>query len=192
MHADPDPPSSSPADGDVAGLQREVERLRDTLAERDDMLREARERFEQDLQQARRELAAARAEQERLAEELSASRSGDQAPASPVSGGPGQTRHPRWWRARLSQRERRMQHDVQLLYQSGLFDAEWYCAEYPDVANTGMNPAEHYMLHGAFEGRNPGPQFDTRQYLFDHPDLVEGGENPLLHFIRSSGAAGSR
>jgi hypothetical protein len=55
-----------------------------------------------------------------------------------------------------------------------------------------MNPAEHYMLHGAFEGRNPGPQFDTRQYLFDHPDLVEAGENPLLHFIRSSGAAGSR
>jgi hypothetical protein len=168
-----------------------VERLRELLAERDGMLRQARERFELDLLQARRELAAARAEQERLAEELSASRSGNPASASPVSGGPGRTRHPRWWRARLSQRERRMQHDMQLLYQSGLFDAEWYCAEYPDVANTGMNPAEHYLLHGAFEGRNPGPQFDTRQYLFDHPDLVEGGENPLLHFIRS-GAAGSR
>jgi hypothetical protein len=188
MHSDPDPPIG----GDVAGLQREMGRLRATLAERDGMLREAREHFEHDLLQARRELAAARAEQERLAEELSASRSGNETPASPVSGGPGRTRHPRWWRARLSQRERRMQHDVQQLYQSGLFDAEWYCAEYPDVANTGMNPAEHYMLHGAFEGRNPGPQFDTRQYLFDHPDLVEAGENPLLHFIRSSGAAGSR
>lgn len=176
----------------MAALQQELESLRTALAERDDMLRSTRERFEHDLLQARRELAEARAEQERLAEQLSARRSETQAPASNVSSAPSQARHPRWWRARLSQRERRMQLDVQLVYQSGLFDAEWYCAEYPDVANTGVNPAEHYLLHGAFEGRNPGPQFDTRQYLFDHPDLVDRGENPLLHFIRSGGAAGSR
>lgn len=176
----------------MAALQQELESLRTALAERDDMLRSTRERFEHDLLQARRELAEARAEQERLAEQLSARRSETQASASNVSSAPSQARHPRWWRARLSQRERRMQLDVQLVYQSGLFDAEWYCAEYPDVANTGMDPAEHYVLHGAFEGRNPGPQFDTRQYLFDHPDLVDRGENPLLHFIRSGGAAGSR
>ncbi len=182
MHQDSDPRLQARAGGGVAELEQQVERLRAALAERDARLEAARERFEHDLMQARRELAQARAEQERLAEQLSASRGSTSVP------GPGHApqRRPRSWRARLLRRERGRQHDIQLLYASGLFDADWYLAEYPDVANTGADPAEHFLLHGGFEGRNPGPEFNTRQYLFDHPELVDGDENPLLHFIRTS------
>lgn len=149
-------------------------------------LRQQVARLESDLQQARRELAQARLEQERLAEQLSALQSGSP-PSAPAPHGKRPRSRPRSWRARWSRSERNRQDDLDLLYQSGLFDADWYRSEYPDVANTGMDPAEHFLLHGGFEGRNPGPEFDTQQYLFDHPDLAGGSVNPLLHFIRSGG-----
>lgn len=75
--------------------------------------------------------------------------------------------------------------DIQLVRASKWFDAEWYVAEYPDVANAGMDPAEHYLRHGAPERRDPSPMFNTGAYLRDHPELVDGGINPLLHFLRS-------
>ena len=43
------------------------------------------------------------------------------------------------------------------LLRSGLFDPNWYLEQNPDVAKSGMNPAKHYLLHGASEGRNPSP-----------------------------------
>lgn len=177
---------------ETAELNREVERLRAAVAERDDRLRTLRQRFEDDLLQARRELAQARVELENLAEQLSASRSASQSQTTVAATGRKQDMLTRSWRARWSRTARRMQRDIQLLYQSGLFDADWYRVQYPDVANTRMDPAEHYLLHGAAEGRNPGPQFDTNQYLYDHPDLADSEENPLLHFLMSRGTAGPR
>lgn len=187
MHDDGDQRSGAHIDGDMTKLQREVGGLRAALAERDDALRTLRERFEHDLLQARRELAQARTEQESLSEQLHASKSSSStsAPTAPVARNKkGQRRPWRRWRPRP---ERPMEREMALMYQSGLFAADWYLAEYPDVANTGIDPAEHYLLHGAAEGRNPGPEFNTHQYLFEHPALVDSGENPLLHFIRSGG-----
>ena len=37
------------------------------------------------------------------------------------------------------------------------FDADWYLQYYPDVAKAGVNPYQHYLTHGQFEGRQPGP-----------------------------------
>ena len=37
------------------------------------------------------------------------------------------------------------------------FDAEWYLKQNPDVAMSGMDPYEHYMLFGEKEGRQPVP-----------------------------------
>ncbi|UJJ59572.1 rhamnan synthesis F family protein [Rhodanobacter denitrificans] len=37
------------------------------------------------------------------------------------------------------------------------FDASWYLKEYPDVAASGMDPYEHYVLAGKSEGRRPAP-----------------------------------
>lgn len=47
--------------------------------------------------------------------------------------------------------------EVSRLRQSGTFDAEWYLETYPDVAQCGMDPAEHFLWLGARLGRRPGP-----------------------------------
>lgn len=43
--------------------------------------------------------------------------------------------------------------DVRLLIESGLFDDHWYTTRYPDVARSGMSPADHYVRIGASLGR---------------------------------------
>jgi glycosyltransferase involved in cell wall biosynthesis/Tfp pilus assembly protein PilF len=41
---------------------------------------------------------------------------------------------------------------------SGHFDAEWYLRRNPDVARSGMDPLEHFLLHGLKEGRKPNAE----------------------------------
>jgi len=72
---------------------------------------------------------------------------------------------------------------VEIIKQSGLFDEEWYLKTYPDVAENVMDPVEHYVRHGAGEGRNPSPKFDTQWYLNIYSDVAEAGINPLLHYV---------
>src|SRR5262249_40159595 len=74
--------------------------------------------------------------------------------------------------------------EVSLVSASQLFDAEWYVRTYPDVAASGVNPAAHYFLTGAVEGRDPGPQFSTQGYFQRYPDVAETGANPLLHYLQ--------
>jgi hypothetical protein len=74
--------------------------------------------------------------------------------------------------------------DKQLVSKSRLFDTGWYLATYPDVAEKGKDPIEHYLISGAAEGRNPGPDFDTIWYLTAYSDVVESGKNPLIHYIK--------
>ena len=66
---------------------------------------------------------------------------------------------------------------------SGLFDAEWYLANYPEVASAGHDAFSHYVSIGAAEGRDPGPNFSTLRYLQRYPDLARAGVNPLLHYL---------
>jgi ubiquinone/menaquinone biosynthesis C-methylase UbiE len=68
--------------------------------------------------------------------------------------------------------------------ESGLFDADWYLTTYPDVAAAGLDPIDHYLNHGASEGRNPGPGFDTIWYLSENHYVRAAGVNPLLHYIQ--------
>jgi len=79
---------------------------------------------------------------------------------------------------------------VELLEQSSYFDAAWYLAEYPDVLAAGCSPAEHYLRHGALEGRDPGPAFSTAFYLRNAQDVAETGTNPLVHFLQHGMAEG--
>src|SRR5690606_37437453 len=67
---------------------------------------------------------------------------------------------------------------------SGYFDENWYLSEYPDVANSGIDPLKHFVKYGAFEKRNPGPEFNTHLYLDSHPELHQLGLNPLVHYLR--------
>lgn len=73
---------------------------------------------------------------------------------------------------------------------SELFSAEWYLTQYPDVANAGTNPIQHYLTSGAFEGRDPGPKFSTLGYLERYPDVAKANVNPLLHYLRHGMAEG--
>jgi hypothetical protein len=66
----------------------------------------------------------------------------------------------------------------------------WYHAQYPDVAASGMDAAEHYYRHGAAEGRDPGPDFVTAFYLAAEPGVARSGLNPLLHFLEQGGRQG--
>lgn len=66
---------------------------------------------------------------------------------------------------------------------SGLFDSEWYLLQYPDVADNGIDPVEHYIRFGANEGRNPSPLFSTVHYLTTNIDVAAAKMNPLLHYI---------
>jgi HAD superfamily hydrolase (TIGR01549 family) len=77
--------------------------------------------------------------------------------------------------------------DMMLISESGLFDEKWYRTTYPDVGESGMDPLEHYVAHGAKAGRAPGPLFDTADYLKRHMDVAGSGENPLRLFLEFGG-----
>jgi len=51
------------------------------------------------------------------------------------------------------------------LLSSGQFDAEWYMRRYPDVLQTGMGPAEHYLWLGKRLGRRGKPSNPSDQLI---------------------------
>jgi len=77
--------------------------------------------------------------------------------------------------------------DRELVASSDLFDRDWYLATYADIAAAGIDPLDHYLLRGGFEGRDPGPAFDSAAYLLAHADAAEAGINPLVHHLRHGG-----
>ncbi len=62
------------------------------------------------------------------------------------------------------------------------FDADFYAARNPDLANAGIDLFEHFFNQGFRECRDPSPAFDvkfyTQRYLRHAP-----GENPFLHYL---------
>lgn len=75
--------------------------------------------------------------------------------------------------------------DTKELRRSRLFDGVWYLSSYPEVAETGLSPALHYLRHGAAEGKDPGPEFSTKHYVSRHPQVLRTGANPLLNHLRT-------
>ena len=70
-----------------------------------------------------------------------------------------------------------------LVASSGLFDAEFYRASNPEVAEAGIDPLDHYLDIGWREGRQPSTEFDAQAYLEANPDVAAANLNPLLHWI---------
>jgi glycosyltransferase involved in cell wall biosynthesis/SAM-dependent methyltransferase len=66
---------------------------------------------------------------------------------------------------------------------SGLFLADFYLSENPDVKKAGMKPLLHYCRHGWREGRAPNPYFNTGWYMQQNSDVSKTGMNPLIHYI---------
>ncbi len=81
--------------------------------------------------------------------------------------------------------------DEQLVTDLDLFDINYYLANYPDVRESALDPAAHFMSYGWREGRRPNPYFDCAWYATTYlaPDRPE---NPLLHYIVSGERAGHR
>jgi glycosyltransferase involved in cell wall biosynthesis len=62
------------------------------------------------------------------------------------------------------------------------FDPVWYVQQYPDVAESGMTPYDHYLKFGKDEGRYPA--FDSDWYLAQYPDVVASGITAREHYDR--------
>ncbi|SFQ25760.1 glycosyltransferase [Variovorax sp. 770b2] len=88
----------------------------------------------------------------------------------------------RRWGARLAGKQTDVA-AIETVRYSPYFDRDWYLSTYPDVASSGIDPAQHYALHGAFEGREPGPWFSGTQYLRNYEDVAASKMNPLLHYV---------
>ena len=78
----------------------------------------------------------------------------------------------------------------QRIDRSFLFERDWYLERYRNVAASGGDPLQHYLLHGVAEGCNPNRFFDTRWYLARYPDVRASGWNPLLHYIETGAGLG--
>src|ERR1051325_9998430 len=63
------------------------------------------------------------------------------------------------------------------------FDEAFYRATYPDVAEHGVDPLEHFMTYGWREGRDPTADFSVREYLGRFPDVEHSGINPFVHYL---------
>ena len=72
--------------------------------------------------------------------------------------------------------------DVERIRAAGVFDEAWYRDRYPDVASSGVDPVQHYLLYGCDEGRDPSPGFSTAGYYSSHPEIA-GKRNALLHYL---------
>jgi len=60
-------------------------------------------------------------------------------------------RMPKWWALMPEGWRRKREHEA--YRRAGLFDAQQYLQNYPDVAADGMDPVWHYIHHGMAEGR---------------------------------------
>jgi glycosyltransferase involved in cell wall biosynthesis len=74
--------------------------------------------------------------------------------------------------------------DLSIIRSSDLFEKAWYLSKNPDVAEAGVDPYLHYLLHGGFEHRDPGPEFSSSWYLETYADVREEHINPLLHYLK--------
>lgn len=89
-------------------------------------------------------------------------------------------------RIRRRMRRRRVDvalEDITVIEASGQFDKQWYLQHNPDVALSGMDPIQHYVRHGAAEGRDPVEGFSTTYYLRNNPDVAASGANPFRHYV---------
>lgn len=78
---------------------------------------------------------------------------------------------------------KKLNETIQLIRESVYFDPDWYLLKNPDVKNSGIDPARHYLLFGGFENRDPSAKFSNEIYFGLNPDVKEKGINPLEHYI---------
>lgn len=83
----------------------------------------------------------------------------------------------------ISKEEYKHQKELAYINHSSLFDEKWYISQNPDIANSNINPQEHYLKYGWKEGLNPSPKFDGNRYLQDNQDVLNANVCPLVHYL---------
>lgn len=78
------------------------------------------------------------------------------------------------------------------ILQSGLFDADYYVVNNPDVADSKLDPIQHFLTYGLKEGRSPSADFDTAFYIAHNPDIAASHEQPFLHWLHYGRAEGRK
>jgi hypothetical protein len=91
----------------------------------------------------------------------------------------------RWSGARPYLRELRARRELGFPI---LFDAAYYRTKYRGP----LPPLLHFIVAGAFEGRDPHPLFDTAFYLRKYADVADSGVNPLFHYLLHGAAEGRK
>lgn len=78
---------------------------------------------------------------------------------------------------------------MQAIIASGLFDPVYYLTEHPDLAGRAIDPLQHYVALGEYQGRWPNPCFNPEFYRNRHL----GGDtsfNALRHYIEAGERCG--
>lgn len=91
---------------------------------------------------------------------------------------------PIFWLEKLLTKRNKISEDVKIISFTNLFDKNWYLKTYPDVGESKVDPAYHYLKFGWKEGRQPSPLFDGNSYLKQNKDVQLQGINPLLHYLK--------
>ncbi len=73
--------------------------------------------------------------------------------------------------------------DIKLVQDSGLFDIDYYLANYKKELNKDEKPLEHFLYSGWQKGNNPSAKFSVNYYLKRYPEARKLGVNPLLHYL---------
>jgi hypothetical protein len=74
--------------------------------------------------------------------------------------------------------------DKQIIEASGTFDKTWYLLRYPDVANAGIDPIEHFLRFGVIEKRDPTDFFDLKFHINRYQDVSKSSMNPFVHYLK--------
>ena len=69
-----------------------------------------------------------------------------------------------------------------------LFDADYYRTSAPEESAGRRHPLLHFLVEGAYQGRQPHPLFDPAFYLRKCPDVAAAGVNPLCHYLKHGAA----
>ena len=70
-----------------------------------------------------------------------------------------------------------------LIYDSNIFDEEYYNRKYPEIVEEDQDPIIDYLTNGVKYSRNPSATFSTQRYLKYHGDIRRTGFNPLYHYL---------
>jgi len=63
------------------------------------------------------------------------------------------------------------------------FDAAFYRAANPDIADAEVDALDHFLQSGWREGRDPSREFSVADYLELNPDVAAAGLNPFQHYV---------